>query len=133
VLAGPIAAFTELRALLDGFDPLAPVQAAVDAIRALVTGFADELRPSTLLAPVVDVYERLVGLVGAFDLKALLEPIVASLHTIDGQIDHGMDGVIDALARLRDACESDGGPIPGLDLSVAASVDVSGGLAGAFG
>ena len=36
--------------------------------------------------------------------------------------------MIDALERLQAACSSGGGLIPGLDLSVAGSVDVGGAL-----
>ena len=43
-------------------------------------------------------------------------------------IDRGIDEVIDALGNLQSACESEGGAIPGLDLSIAASVDVGGGF-----
>jgi hypothetical protein len=128
-LAEPLGLFNDVRETLDAFDPFAPVQAAIDALRALITNFVDQFKPSVLLAPVLTAYDQLAGLIGGFDLASLLEPIISRLQAIGGDIDRGLDGVIDALGRLKEACESDGGPIPGLDLSVAASVDVG----GAFG
>ena len=75
------------------------------------------------------MYDDLAALIGAFDVAGLLEPVLDRARTSSsGRSTRGMDEVIDALAELKEACESDGGPIPGLDLSIAASVDVGGGL-----
>lgn len=127
-LADPLALFDEMTTMLDDFDPFAPVQAVIDALRTLVTGFVADFSPTAVLAPVVTVYDQLAALIGGFDIADLLEPIITRLTAIGGDVDHGMDDVIDALVRLKEACESDGGPIPGLDLSIAASVDVGGGF-----
>ena len=54
--------------------------------------------------------------------------MLAALDEIGRIVDRGIDEVIDALGSLKEACESEGGPIPGLDLSIAASVDVGGGF-----
>jgi hypothetical protein len=128
VLADVIAAFESLRATLRGLDPLGPLRIAVDTLRATVDLFTSEFAPSKLLAPVVVVYDDLAGLIGAFDVNGLLEPVLGALHDLERQIDAGLDQVIDALAKLKAACSSDGGVIPGLDLSISASVDVGGGL-----
>ena len=128
-LAEPLGLFDNVRHTLDAFDPFAPVQAVIDELRTLITGFVDDFTPTVVLAPVLTVYDQLAALIGGFDLAGLLEPVITRLQAIGGDIDRGMDKVIDALVRLKNACESDGGPIPGLDLSVAASVDVG----GAFG
>ncbi|HEY5981719.1 MAG TPA: hypothetical protein VIT41_18995 [Microlunatus sp.] len=126
VLAAPLAAFDGLQHTLATFDPLAPVRLVVDGLRTEIAAFAHDVAPSTLLAPLLTLYDDLAGLIAAFDVAGLLEPVLNALAEIGRVIDHGMDGLIDALARLKAACASDGGPIPGLDLSVAASVDVGG-------
>jgi hypothetical protein len=128
VLAEPIGLLEDLKTTLATFDPFAPVQAAIDALGALVTGFVDELAPTVVLAPVLGAYDQVAALVGGFDVTGLLEPVRSALAAIGGDIDRGMDGVIDALGRLQQACESDGGPIPGLDLSIAVSVTAGGGF-----
>jgi hypothetical protein len=126
VLAAPLAAFAGLQHTLDTFDPMGPVRTVVDALRSEIDGFARDFAPTTLLAPVLTLYDTLAAAIGSFDVVGLLEPVLAALREIGRIIDRGMDEVIDALADLKAACESDGGPIPGLDLSVAASVDVGG-------
>lgn len=126
VLAAPLAAFEGLVAALDTFDPMGPVRIVVDALRSEITAFATDLAPSTLLAPLLTLYDDLAGAIGAFDVAGLLAPILAALDEIGRIIDLGIDEVIDALASLKSACESEGGPIPGLDLSIAANVDVGG-------
>jgi hypothetical protein len=128
VLAGPITTFEDLRHTLATLDPLAPVRIAVATLRATADRFTAEFAPSVLLAPVIAVYDDIAALVGAFDVAGLLEPVLGALNDLDRQVDEGMDEVIDALERLKAACSSDGGPIPGLDLSVAVSVDVGGAL-----
>jgi hypothetical protein len=128
VLSDVIDTFTDLRDTLHALDPLAPVRIAVETLRATVDTFVNEFAPSKLLASVVTVYDDLAALIGAFDVAGLLEPVLTALGELQRQIDGGMDEVIDALEKLEDACNSDGGPIPGLDLSVAASVDIGGGL-----
>jgi hypothetical protein len=128
VLSDVIDTFDDLRDTLHALDPLAPVRIAVETLRATVDTFVDEFAPSKLLAPVVTVYDDLAALIGSFDVAGLLEPVLGALGELQRQIDGGMDEVIDALQKLKDACNSDGGPIPGLDLSVAASVDIGGGL-----
>lgn len=126
VLAAPLAAFDGLRQTLQDFDPLAPVRAVVDGLRTEIDAFAHDFAPSTLLAPLLTLYDDLAQLIGDFDVAGLLEPVLTALAEIGRVVDHGMDGVIDALARLKAACAGDGGPIPGLDVSVAASVDLGG-------
>lgn len=126
VLAAPLAAFDGLRHTLETFDPLEPVRAVVDGLRAEIDAFAHDFAPSTLLAPLLTAYDDLAHLIGGFDVAGLLEPVLGALAEIGRVIDQGMDGVIDALAKLKAACASDGGPVPGLDVSVAASVDVGG-------
>lgn len=128
VLEAPIATFENLRTTLATLDPLAPVRVAVETLRGTSDRFAAEFAPSVLLAPVIAVHHDVAGLVGAFDVAGLLDPVLAALGDIGRQLDDGMDEVIDALAELQAACSSDGGPIPGIDLSVAASVDLGGAL-----
>lgn len=128
-LAAPLDLLDDIRTTLAAFDPFAPVQGAIDDLRALIVDFVGEFAPTVVLAPVLTVYDQLRSLVGSFDLAGLLDPVFALLQGIGSDIDAGMNEVIDALIRLQEACESDGGPIPGLDLSIAASVDVG----GAFG
>jgi hypothetical protein len=128
VLSEVLGTFDNLRTTLHDLDPLAPIRIAVDTLKSTVETFTREFAPSTLLAPVVTVYDDLAALVGAFDVEGLLEPVLTALHELERQIDGGMDEVIDALEKVKAACNSPGGPIPGLDLSVAASVDVGGAL-----
>ena len=124
----PIAALIGLQTTLVGFDPLGPVTTVVNAMRAEVDAFTTELAPTALLAPVLTLYDELAGTIGAFDPNGLLEPVLGVLGALEQIIDRGIDEVIDSLAKLKAACESEGGAIPGLDLSVAASVDVGGGF-----
>ncbi len=126
VLAEPLAVFDAVKATLATFDPMGPARAAVDALKAEITSFAHDFAPTTVLAPVLTVYDDIAGGVNAFDVSGLLTPVLNALDEIGRIIDHGMDEVIDAIGELKSACESDGGPIPGLDLSLAASVDVGG-------
>jgi hypothetical protein len=128
VLADVIGAFASVRATLAALDPLGPLRIAVETLRRTVEVFTAEFAPSRLLAPVVTVYDDLAALIGAFDVAGLLEPVLGALRDLGRQIDAGMDEVIDALERLQAACASDGGVIPGLDLSISASVDLGGGL-----
>jgi len=126
VLAAPLAAFDGLVTTLDTFDPMGLVRTVVDGLRTEITSFATDLAPTTLLAPVLTLYDDLAAAIGAFDVAGLLEPVLNALDEIGRIIDRGIDEVIDALGSLQAACESEGGPIPGLDLSIAASVDVGG-------
>ena len=111
------------KATLATFDPLGPVRAVVDALAApRSTSFAHDFAPSTLLAPVLTVYDDIAG----GDRRASTSPGCSSpcstrCDEIGRIIDRGMDEVIDALGELKSACESDGGPIPGLDLSICAA------------
>jgi hypothetical protein len=126
VLAGPIAAFDAIKDTLAAFDPMGPARAVVDGLKSEITAFATDLAPSRLLAPVLTVYDDIAAGIGAFDVAGLVEPVLNALHEIGRIIDQGIDAVIAALGSLKAACESEGGPIPGLDLSIAASVDVGG-------
>jgi hypothetical protein len=128
VLAVPLAALTGLQTTLAEFDPLGPVNTVVNAMRAEVDAFTTDLAPTALLGPVLTLYDELEGTIGAFDPNGLLEPVLGVLHALEQIIDRGIDEVIDSLAKLKVACESEGGVIPGLDLSVAASVDIGGGF-----
>ena len=128
VLAEPLGAFEAIKTTLAAFDPMGPVRTVVDGLKAEITAFATDLAPSTLLAPVLTVYDDLAAGIAAFDIAGLLEPVLAALDEIGRIVDRGIDEVIDALGSLKEACESEGGPIPGLDLSIAASVDVGGGF-----
>ena len=125
-LAAPLAAFTGLQSALAAFDPMGPVRVVVDGLRAEIQTFARDLAPSTLLAPVLDLYDEIAAAIGTFDVAGLLDPVLTALREIGAVIDRGMDEVIDALARLKRACESEGGAIPGLDISVSASVEIGG-------
>jgi hypothetical protein len=126
VLAAPLGAFSGLQDTLATLDPLGPVRTVVDGLRTEIDAFAHDLAPSVLLAPLLTLYDDIAGVIGSFDVAGLLEPVLAALDEIGRIIDRGMDEVIDALGHLKTACSSDGGPIPGLDLSIAASVDVGG-------
>ncbi len=123
VLGDVLAAVEETKAALAAFDPLGPARAVVDALHAAVDTLAVEFAPTTLLAPALVLYDEVVGVVEGLNVLGILQPVLDALDGLKGQLDTGMDQVIDALANLKEACESDGGLIPGLDVDI--SLDVS--------
>ena len=95
-------------------------------MHAAVDVLARDFAPTTLLGPALDLYDEVIGVIEALNVATILQPVLDALDGLKGQLDTGMDQVIDALAHLKEACESDGGMIPGLDVAIDVDVDVGG-------
>ena len=103
VLGDLLSSIEDLQTEIDGFDPLGPVSAAVDAMTAAIEDGAEALRPTTLFAPAIDIYEQIVAALGALDVRALLDPLLVALDGLVIQLDDGLDSLAIALKRLQDA------------------------------
>ena len=126
VLGEVLTALDQAKAALAAFDPLGPARAVVEAMHAAVDVLARDFAPTTLLGPALDLYDEVVGVIEGLNVATILQPVLDALAGLKGQLDTGMDQVIDALAHLKEACESDGGMIPGLDVAIDVDVDVGG-------
>ncbi len=80
----------------------------------------------------IEVHHEVRDAISGLDVAGLLQPVLDALDGIEQQLEEGMDRVVDSLGRLKDACESDGGLLPDLGISVGASVDL-GSAAGGLG
>ena len=96
----------ELRALdeeIRTFDPFSAVRPAVEALSGAAETAATELRPTVLLAPVLDSYERATGALVAIDVDDLFGPILEALTEVSGMVENGVGDVRDAFVRLQAA------------------------------
>jgi hypothetical protein len=95
----------------------------VDGLKAAITQVAEDLRPTVLMKPILDLFHEVRRALGALNVADILQPVLDALDGIAGQLEEGMDRVVDALGHLKAACESDGGIISGI--SGAVSVGIS--------
>ena len=109
LLGDVLVEYEELQTALVEFDPLGPVREVVDAMTAIIDEVDTEFRPTVLFAPVTDLYQRLVGTLGALDLRSLLQPVLDGLDGIEIQLGEGLDGTAEALTKLQDALPDLGG------------------------
>ena len=126
VLAEVLTALDQAKAALAIFDPLGPAKDVVEAMHNAVDVLARDFAPTTLLGPALVLYDEVIGVIEGLNVATILQPVLDALDGLKGQLDTGMDQVIDALAHLKEACESDGGMIPGLDVAIDVDVDVGG-------
>lgn len=103
LLGDELAAVTELQAALAGFDPLGPVTGAVDALKTAIDDGAETLRPTVIFAPVTDIYDQIVDALGALDVRALLDPLLAALDSLALELGDGLDGLAVSLSKLQAA------------------------------
>jgi hypothetical protein len=118
VLHDVLGALDDAKAAIVALDPLGPVRAVVDLLKAAIDQVATDLRPTVVLKPVLDVYHELRDALGALAVRELLQPVLDALDGIAAQLEDGMDGVVTALEHLQSACESDGPSIPDIGISV---------------
>lgn len=130
-LGDALAAFEALRTSVATFDPLAPVQAAIDAFQAAVTDLTTALDPTVTFAPALAAYDGMAASIAAIDVDGLLEPVLHALDSVAAELDAGMTRVIGSLDRVKAACASEGGLLD-VALNISASVDV-GAVAGGIG
>jgi hypothetical protein len=103
-LLGPtVDAVEETQQTLLDFDPLGAAQNAVEAMRDAVTEVAEDFRPTTIFAPVLDVYDHILDVAGGLDVRRLLEPILLALEDIEHQLEEGLGRTADALKALQEA------------------------------
>ncbi len=103
-LLGPIVdSFEQTQQAILAFDPLGAARAVVDAMKAAVAEVVNDFRPTTIFAPLLDLYDHILQIAGGLDVKNLLEPILTALHEIETQLDDGLDRTADALDKLQAA------------------------------
>jgi hypothetical protein len=106
ILDPALDALEAMQAHLEAYDPLDPVRTIIqvlkDAIQELVTDF----RPSTLLAPGLELYDEILALARSLDVHGLLDPILEALRDIEAQLGSGLDGAAGAMKHLQDALAS---------------------------
>jgi hypothetical protein len=124
-LLGPtVSAVDDVVDQLEAFDPLAPVRAVIDELRATVDEVFDTLRPSVVFADVVTIYTTVVDAAQGLDVRGLLDPVIAALEDLAGQLGVGLEEVATALGRLQDALP-DSVSESGVSGSVSVDVGVS--------
>ncbi|MDJ0768554.1 MAG: hypothetical protein QNJ12_07150 [Ilumatobacter sp.] len=126
VLGDLLTSIEALQAELAGFDPLAPVEAAVTAMTDAITEGSEALRPTVLFAPVTDIYDQIVDALGALDIRALLDPLLLALDAIAAQLGGGLNDLAVAIKRLQDALPDAADLAGGGGASASVSLSVGG-------
>jgi hypothetical protein len=103
LLAGVLDAFDQTKATILAFDPLAPVRAVIDAMKAAIDDVANNYRPTVLFASILNLYDEIVKALGNLDVRKLLDPVLKALADIKVQLDDGLDGTAAALKQLQAA------------------------------
>jgi hypothetical protein len=103
LLAPLVASVEGTRQTILAFDPLGAARAAVDALKEAIVEIANDFRPTTIFAPILDLYDHILQIAGGLDVRNLLEPILSALHDLEAQLDDGLDRTADALGRLQAA------------------------------
>jgi hypothetical protein len=107
-LLGPtVTSATQVLDRLEAFDPLAPVKLVVQAALDAADEVFDSVRPTVVFAPVLELYQQVLGIVSGLDVAALLKPVLAAFDGIAAQLDVGFDRTVDALQELQDALPSE--------------------------
>lgn len=118
-LLGPAAAeLTALQQRLIGTDPVGPVRATAELVATTITTFETEFRPTVLVGPALDSYDRVVGIIDSIDIADVFAPVRTALDGIEGQLARGMDELANSLEDVKVACAS-GGPSLGAALGAA--------------
>ena len=102
-LADVVTALHALEHDLRTFDPLADVRPALAAFRLAADAVATELRPSILLAPAIESYERVATTITAADVDDLFGGVLDALHRVTDEVGDGLDDVGMAFGRLQAA------------------------------
>jgi hypothetical protein len=102
-LADVATALTTLEHDLRTFDPLADIRPALDAFRGAVGTVETRLRPSVLLAPAIDAFQRTAATLTKADVDQLFGPLLNALKRITDDVDNGLDDIGTAFGRLQAA------------------------------
>jgi hypothetical protein len=122
LLAAELASFAALKAELDGFDPLAPVRAVLDALRETALRVLAKLDAEALLRNPVRIYDEIVAALAVLDLGALMSPVLDTLDSLAAQVDEGLDRTTAALERLQAALPAPGSGGGSASVSVSATL-----------
>jgi hypothetical protein len=106
LLEPTLAAFDALKADVLAFDPVAPLRELIDGLKATIARVLDKLNVERLLAPAGQIFDTLLGTLRALDPDGIVQPLVAALRTLAGDIASGIEGLRDALKRLQAAIPS---------------------------
>jgi len=122
ILGPAIDELEQLQQAAADFDPLAPVQAVVDQLTALIDQVDRDYRPTVLFGDITALYQRLVDALGALNVRDLLLPVLDAIELIQLQLAEGLDDTATALtalqASLPDESDLGGGASGGISLSV---------------
>lgn len=99
-------AFANAQASVAGFDPLGPVVATLETLKATVIRVLAVLDADALLAVPIEIFADLTALLGSLDINDLLEPLYDRLDAIADQVADGLDGTVAAFEGLQDALPS---------------------------
>jgi|GEM_PF-3447690 len=125
VILGPtLGSLAALQAELVNFNPLAPVEVAVEAIKTAIEDGAENLRPTVIFAPAIEIYDTVIGLIGALNVRAMLEPLIIALEGIAADLGEGIDSMAIELKDLQDALPDPDSLASG-SASASASVSIS--------
>jgi hypothetical protein len=108
-LADLVASVTTLRDTLRAFDPFRDVRPAIDALQAGIDTLEREFRPTTLFAPILSSYTKVVTGLEAVDVDELFGPLLTSVEGLAGEIETGLTDVGTAFAKLQEALPE---PVP---------------------
>ncbi len=126
VLGPALDQLDDLQQAVADFDPLAPVQAVVDQLTALIDQVDRDYRPTVLFGDITALYQRLVDALGALNVRDLLLPVLDAIELIQLQLAEGLDGSATALTALQasipDESDLGGGASGGVSVSVGVGV-----------
>jgi hypothetical protein len=106
LLAPSLAAFDTLKADVLAFDPVAPLKQLLDALKATIDRVLAKLNVAQLLEPAGKLFDQLVATLRQVDPDDAVQPLVAALRTLAGDIQKGIEQLRDALKRLQAAIPS---------------------------
>lgn len=121
ILAEPLAAFADVQAAIQAFDPLGDVFDALEDVQTRALSVTGKLDPEALVATPQAIFDDILGAFEALEVEALVRPLLDQLDAIAGQVDTGLEETVTAFRRLQDALPD---KIGSTSLSASASVSV---------
>ncbi len=103
LLGEVVAAFNSAKAQVVAFNPLADIETALTELRETIVRVMGKLNAKQIMAIPLEIYDRIIGLLGQLDLNALLMPLYEQLDNIAQQVDEGLTGTVTSFRRLQDA------------------------------
>ncbi|WP_261565107.1 hypothetical protein [Frankia gtarii] len=108
--ARPSTALADLVTAIDGlvgdtaaWDPFRDARGPVEQIKRDIAAATDELRPTVLLAPVIETYTTVVATVRELDVRALFARVLAAVHVLADEVTTGLAEAGSAFEELRAA------------------------------